>query len=310
MIITITLNPAVDKTIEIDDFCVGSVNRVSTQRTDAGGKGINVSKVIRSLEGSSKAVGILGGTAGTFIKEYMDSQGIENDFVFIEGETRTNIKIVDNLRRTNTDINEPGPDVKPDDIERVREKVLNSLDDTSVVVFSGSVPANVDKSIYGKWITEAKKAGAKTILDADGELLKKGIEAGPFLIKPNIHELEKLFGTELKDIKETEKLARGLIENYGIEMVAVSLGERGAIFLNKKSSVLVHGIKVDVKSTVGAGDSMVAALAYSIDRAGSFEKAIRLAVAAGTANVMTAGSQAAEYKTVADLEEKIYLEYL
>jgi 1-phosphofructokinase len=310
MIITITLNPAVDKTIEIDDFCVGSVNRVSTQRTDAGGKGINVSKVIRSLEGSSKAVGILGGTAGTFIKEYMDSQGIENDFVFIEGETRTNIKIVDNLRRTNTDINEPGPDVKPDDIERVREKVLNSLDDTSVVVFSGSVPANVDKSIYGKWITEAKKAGAKTILDADGELLKKGIEAGPFLIKPNIHELEKLFGTELKDIKETEKLARGLIENYGIEMVAVSLGERGAIFLNKKSSVLVHGIKVDVKSTVGAGDSMVAALAYSIDRAGSFEKAITLAVAAGTANVMTAGSQAAEYKTVADLEEKIYLEYL
>jgi 1-phosphofructokinase len=310
MIITITLNPAVDKTIEIDDFCVGSVNRVSTQRTDAGGKGINVSKVIRSLEGSSKAVGILGGTAGTFIKEYMDSQGIENDFVFIEGETRTNIKIVDNLRRTNTDINEPGPDVKPDDIERVRQKVLNSLADTSVVVFSGSVPANVDKSIYGKWITEAKKAGAKTILDADGELLKKGIEAGPFLIKPNIHELEKLFGTELKDIKETEKLARGLIENYGIEMVAVSLGERGAIFLNKKSSVLVHGIKVDVKSTVGAGDSMVAALAYSIDRAGSFEKAITLAVAAGTANVMTAGSQAAEYKTVADLEEKIYLEYL
>ncbi|MCX7710157.1 MAG: 1-phosphofructokinase [Clostridia bacterium] len=309
MIITITLNPAVDKTVEIIDFEVGTVNRVSTTRLDAGGKGINVSKVVRSLGGNSRATGILGGTTGSFIKEAMDRLGIENDFLFIEGETRTNLKVVDSKRKTNTDINEPGPSIASSDIEALKQKIFSRLEAGSVVVFSGSVPANTDKDIYGKWISAAKEAGAKTILDADGELLKHGIEAGPYLVKPNIHELERFFGIRIEDVREAERLARSLIEVYGIELVAVSLGERGAIFVNKENSLFAHSIPVEVKSTVGAGDSMVAALAYSIDMGYSFEKAVRLAVASGTANVMTSGTQSAELEIIKGLENKVTFEY-
>jgi 1-phosphofructokinase len=310
MIITINLNPAVDKTVEIQNFEAGTVNRVSSLRVDAGGKGINVSKVILSLGGKSKAVGILGGTAGSFIKEYLDRLGIENDFYFIKGETRTNLKIVDYSSKTNTDINEPGPTLTGEDIEILKQMVFNDLEANTVVIFSGSVPPNVDKDIYGKWISAAKKVGAKTVLDADGALLKYGIEAGPFLVKPNIHELEGLFGTKIDDIWEAERLARSLREEYGIELMVVSLGAKGAFFINKEYSLLAHGIKVDVKSTVGAGDSMVAALAYSLEMGYSVEKTVKLAMASGTANVMTSGSQAAPYKTIVELEKQVTLEYL
>lgn len=310
MIITVTLNPAVDKTVEIDDFQVGKVNRVSTARYDAGGKGINVSKVIQSLGGKSKAMGIVAGANGSFIKDFLDKIGVENNFHFIEGETRTNLKVVDHSKKTNTDINEPGPEVTAEAIAFVKQRIIDSLAPKDVVVFSGSVPANVDRGIYGEWIATAKQRGALTVLDADGELLKQGIPAGPFLVKPNIHELESLFGTEVRDLREGEKLARSLMEQYGIEQVVVSLGEKGAIFLKRDCSILAHGIKVEVKSTVGAGDSMVAALAYSLEMGYDFNKTIRLAMAAGTANVMTSGSQAADYEAVVALEKQVTLKSL
>jgi 1-phosphofructokinase len=310
MIITITLNPAVDKTVEIANFQAGTVNRVSTLRSDAGGKGINVSKVIRSLGGNSKAVGFLGGAAGNFIKAYLDRIGVENDFHFIAGETRTNLKVVDVQQKTNTDINEPGPPVSREDIAILQRRVSERLAPDTVVVFSGSVPVNVDPGIYGEWIAAAKQAGAVTLLDADGDLLKQGVKSGPFLVKPNIHELERYFGTRIMDLGEAERLARRLIRKYGIEQVVVSLGAQGALFLNRERSVWAHGLKVEVKSTVGAGDSMVAALAYSIERGYDFDKAIRLAMAAGTANVMTSGSQAAESQIIAELEKKVIVECL
>ena len=310
MIITVTLNPAVDKTVEIRDFEAGMVNRVSSIRLDAGGKGINVSKMVKSLGGKSKAAGILGGAAGSFIKEYLDRAGIENDFLFIDGETRTNLKIVDSSRKSNTDINEPGPRVAREYMERLKVSIISNIKEDDVVVFSGSVPANIENDIYGQWITAAKQAGAKTILDADGELLKHGIEAGPFLVKPNNYELGRLFGTEIVDAREGASLGKCLIEKYGIKMVVVSLGEKGAVFINKECSLLAHGIKVDVKSTVGAGDSMVAALAHSIDRGYGFERFVRLAVASGTANVMTTGTQPADYETILELEKLVTFEYI
>lgn len=310
MITTITLNPAVDKTVEITDFEVGTVNRVSSIRLDAGGKGINVSKVVSSLGGKSKAVGILGGRNGSFIKEYLDHTGIENEFLFVEGETRTNLKIVDNSRKTNTDINEAGPQVSREALESVKRIAFAPLDGDSIVVFSGSVPANVNKDLYGQWITAAKEAGAKTMLDADGELLRQGIQAGPFLVKPNIHELEGFFGKKIEGIQEAEKLGRSLIDTYGIQVVVVSLGAKGALFLNGECSLLAHSIEVGVKSTVGAGDSMVAALAHSFDRGYDFEKAVALAMAASAANVMTSGTQAADYETIVELEKRVTFEYL
>lgn len=310
MIITITLNPAVDKTVEIQDFEVGTVNRVASVRLDAGGKGINVSKVIKSLGGESCSAGILGGNTGNFIKDCLNVMGIENKFLYIEGETRTNLKVVDSKRKTNTDINEPGPQLSAEEIAAFEKMVFGMIRKDSVVVFSGSVPANVDKAVYGKWIKAARETGAKTILDADGELLKYGIEAGPYMVKPNIHELESFFGKKIEGVAEAESHARKLIDIYGVEFVAVSLGAKGAIFLNKECSLFANGIDVEVKSTVGAGDSMVAALTYSLDMGYGFEKSVLLAVASATANVMTSGSQPADFKTIMELENKVKFEYI
>lgn len=309
MIITVTLNPAVDKTIEIDSFTVGEVNRISKTRVDAGGKGINVSKVIKSLGGSSKALGILSGNSGRFIKEYLDTEAIENDFTFTAGETRTNLKLVDKVNHTNTDLNEFGPEVSENDLKEVASKFLKQLDEKSVIVFSGSIPRNVNKNIYKLWIEKAKAMGAKTLLDADGELLKQGIEAGPYLIKPNIHELEGFFGKKIEGIKEVVELSRKLLE-YGIKVVVISLGGDGALFINEKDVIYAHGIKVDVSSTVGAGDSMVAALAVAFDNNYDFERSIKLAVACGTASVTTAGTQAADIDTVMKFEKMVQLEHL
>ena len=309
MITTITLNPAVDKTIEINNFIVGNVNRVTSTRLDAGGKGINVSKVIKNLGSKSRAMGILSGKSGEFIKDYLDGIKVLNDFVFTQGETRTNTKVVDPINHTNTDINEAGPEASLKDLNELSDKVFNDMNSDDMVILSGSVPSNVDKKIYGEWITKAKEKGAKTVLDADGELLKYGILSGPYLVKPNIDELEGMFNKKINGITETVEIAKGLLE-YGIIIVAVSLGSEGAIFVNKECAIYARGLKVDVKSTVGAGDSMVAALAYSIEKGLSFEETVKLAVATGAANVTTEGTKASDIKTIIELEKQVEFEYL
>ena len=309
MIKTITLNPAVDKTIEINNFSVGNVNRVTSIRIDAGGKGINVSKVIKNLGGESKAMGIVSGKPGQFIKEYLDDIKILNDFVFTKGETRTNIKVVDMINHTNTDINEAGPQASLKDLNELNDKIFDNINSEDILIMSGSVPSNVDKKIYGNWIAKAKEKGAKTILDADGELLKYGILAGPYLVKPNIDELEGMFNKKINGVHEIVEIAKGLLE-YGIIIVAVSLGGEGAIFITKENTIYAHGLKVDVKSTVGAGDSMVAALAYSIEKGLSFEETVKLSVATGAANVMTEGTKASDIKTIVELKKQVVFEYL
>lgn len=309
MITTVTLNPAIDKTINIEDFSIGSVNRVSAIRTDAGGKGINVSKVIKSLGGSSRAVAILAGNCGNFIKEYLDRASIENDCLFIEGETRTNIKVVDKINHTNTDINEAGPFVSMENLNEVFEKLCCGMKQEDLLVLSGSIPKSAEKDIYRQWIEKTKEKGIKTILDADGELLRQGIEAGPHLIKPNIHELEALFNQRIDSIDEVINVSKEFFKK-GIEIVVVSLGENGALFMKKDTAIRAKGIKVEVESTVGAGDSMVAALAFALERSYDFEKAVRLSVACGTASVMTEGTQAPDFDVVMDLESKVEIEYI
>lgn len=310
MIITVTLNPAVDKTVEINGFHMNGVNRVSSLRLDAGGKGINVSKMIARLGGKSKALGFLGGRTGAFIKNNLDENGIDNEFIPVSGETRTNLKIIDSMQYTNTDINEIGPEITTEDCNRVREQLLSLAQDGVIIVLSGSVPPNINKNIYQQWIKAVKEKGAKVILDADGELMRQGLTAGPYLIKPNIHELEGLLGRKLNNVAEIIHAGKTLMEEYGIEIVAVSMGGDGALFLKKEVAILVQGITVAVKSTVGAGDSMVAALAYALDKGESFEKALTLAVAAGTASVMTCGTEPSSLEEILELEKKVQWEYI
>lgn len=289
MIITVTLNPAVDKTVVVDCFRQGSVNRAVSVREDAGGKGINVSKLIKSLEGESTVTGVIGGYTGSFIRSQLDGMGIKNDFVEIEGNTRTNIKLVDKGNGIYTDINEPGAEIPTEALRQVADKIFGTLKERDIIVLSGSVPRNVDKGIYGSWIEAANAAGAATILDADGELLEKGIAAAPYLVKPNIEELEGLFGKKARNADEAAGLAVRLLE-YGIGVAAVSMGEHGSIFASKEKTIIVKAPKVEVKSTVGAGDSMVGAIAYGISRGWPMEEYARLAAAAAAASVSNEGT--------------------
>ncbi len=305
MIYTVTLNPALDKTVEIPSLTIDSVNRITKMRTDPGGKGINVSKVIHKLGNKSVAAGILGGDTGNAIQSALEAMGLETSFRFVEGETRTNLKVVDPVLHTNTDINEPGVTLSEEILKDYLGELIKKLVPGDIMVLSGSLPKGSPKDTYQTWVKACKKAGAKVILDADGELLAEGLKASPYLIKPNDHELSALLGRTLTTPKELAKAAHELMDTYKIEKIAVSMGGAGALFVTGEETIYAEGLKVPVGSTVGAGDSVVAALAVAEETGMSLEATVRLATATGAANVMCSGTQAAEYDVIQGLIPKV-----
>ncbi|MCI8832180.1 MAG: 1-phosphofructokinase [Lachnospiraceae bacterium] len=305
MIYTVTLNPALDKTVEIPSFAADSVNRITTMRTDPGGKGINVSKVISKLGGQSIATGILGGDTGLAIQSALKTMGLKTSFRFTEGETRTNLKVIDPVNHTNTDINEPGVTVSEEILNGLLAQLTAGLEKGDIVVLSGSLPKGSPRDTYYTWTGACKKAGAKVILDADGELLEAGLKASPYLIKPNNHELSQLLGETLATPEELNKAARRLMEEHGIAKVVVSMGGKGALYVTQDETIYAEGLKVPVGSTVGAGDSVVAALAVAEESGMGLEETVRLSTATGGANVMCSGTQAAEYEVIQELLPKV-----
>ena len=300
MIITVTLNPALDKTVEIPDFSLDAVNRITAMRTDPGGKGLNVSKVIAKLGGTSTAVGVLGGTTGRRIADAMDALGIACQFTFVDGETRTNLKVIDPARHTNTDLNEPGLTVDQETLDHMRDALVAAIRPGDIVVLSGSLPKGAPVDTYGSWTAACRTAGARVFLDADGEPLAHGLAAKPYLAKPNNHELSRLTGRALETADDLLAAARTLIAD-GVERVVVSMGGDGALFVSADGAYRAEGLRVPVGSTVGAGDSMVAALAYAAEQGMADADTVRLAVATSAANVMCSGSQAAERSAVDEL---------
>lgn len=305
MIYTVTLNPALDKTVEIPSLTVDAVNRITSMRTDPGGKGINVSKVIQKLGGASVAAGILGGDTGRAILSALTEMGLTTLFHFVEGETRTNMKIIDPDNHTNTDINEPGVTVSEEILEKLLEELLAKVTKEDIVVISGSMPKGSPKDTYYTWTKAFREKGAKVILDADGDLLKAGLKASPYLIKPNNHELGALTGRALETPEEIAETAAELMKEYGIGKIVVSMGGDGAVYVTKDKTIYAEGLKVPVGSTVGAGDSVVAALAVSEEEGKTLEETVRLSTAVGAANVMCSGTQAAEYEVVETLLPKV-----
>ncbi len=304
MIYTVTLNPALDKTVEIPGMALDTVNRITEMRTDPGGKGINVSKVIAKLGGESCAAGILGGGSGKMLEKLLEGEPFATRFRFVEGQTRTNLKIIDREGHTNTDINEPGLTVTDADLDALLHELLAELRPGDIVVLAGSLPKGAPQDTYRTWTAACKKAGARVFLDADGALLAEGLKAAPYLIKPNDDELSRLAGKKLETLEELTAEGRRLLER-GIERVVISLGGRGALYLRKGSTIYAEGLKVPVGSTVGAGDSVVAALAYAEAQGLSEEEAVRLSTAAGAANVMCSGTQAVEREAVEALLPKV-----
>lgn len=304
MIYTVTLNPALDKTATVENLRLDSVNRISELRVDPGGKGINVSKVVRELGAKTVAIALLGGHTGTMLRNMLAELGIDCKVLEVEGETRTNLKIKDPALKTNTDINEPGPEVTDEQLRGMLDGLVGEVGSGDIVVLSGSLPRGAAADTYKVWVAALKKTGAKVYLDADGDKLVRGIEAKPDLIKPNEIELGAMMGRTLDADEKIVEAARELIDG-GLDRVMVSMGGAGALYVARDVTIKANPVKVPVGSTVGAGDSVVAALAYAQDKGLSLEDTMRLAMATGAANVMQSGTQAAPRELVDSLIDKV-----
>jgi len=309
MIITVTMNPAVDKTVEVETLQCGELNRLENIINDAGGKGINVSKTIKALGGSSLATGFIGGSSGMSIENVLNKMQIKCDFVHIDAQTRTNMKVVEKSGRV-TELNEPGPQITKSDMQKLINKLENYAKEDTLFIFAGSVPNSVDKNIYKLLIEKIKKKGSKVFLDADGELFTQALEAKPNIIKPNRFELETLYKMENK-ASENELIDMGKkLLDGGIDLVVISLGKEGALFLNKDKVLKCDALKVEAHSTVGAGDAMVAALAYSINNNMSFEDCIKLAIATSAGAVTTKGTKPPALELVEKLKQQVIIKNL
>lgn len=307
MIITVTMNPAIDKTVEIDQLIPGGLNRIQKVEYDAGGKGINVSKTIRELGGTSIATGFLGGNAGKTIQNVLNEKEIRNDFIQVNGETRTNTKVFEKNGAV-TELNEPGPVISEKQIQMLLQKLEAYADEQTLFVLAGSIPKGVDKNIYAEITRLVHKKGAKVLLDADGELFRNSLEAVPDIIKPNRVELEEYAGFDYRaSLEELLNLARK-IRKKGIGTVAVSMGKSGAMLVKEGYEVKCPALSVKAHSTVGAGDAMVAALAYSWDQGLENEAMTRLCIAASAGAVTTIGTKPPARELVDQLAKQVIIE--
>ena len=309
MIVTVTLTPALDKTVVIPRFSVGEVNRIQSLRLDAGGKGINVSKTLRALGGESVATGLVGGGAGKFIEDSLLAMGVECDFIHVSGETRTNLKVIDPELHTNTDVNEPGAAVNAETLEALLARVERRVGSGDVVVLAGKAPPTAPDTLFADWCRRLRKKGADVYMDADGALLIEGVKAKPTLIKPNDAELERVIGHKVSSMEEIVKAARQLAAD-GIDTVVVSLGGDGALFVKKDTTLRGKGLHVPVRSTVGAGDAMMAAMCYGALKELPFEETCRIAMAVSAAAVTCAGTEAPAREQVDELLKQVELEVL
>lgn len=307
MIVTVTMNPAIDKTVEIDRLLPGGLNRIQKVEYDAGGKGINVSKTICELGGESVATGFLGGNAGKTIENVLNERGIRHDFIWVQGETRTNTKVFEQDGSV-TELNEPGPVITEEQVKELFDKLAALAGVETLFVLSGSIPKGIDKNIYAEITRLVHEKGAQVLMDADGELFCRALEAGPDMIKPNRVELE-----EYENIEESasrQKLA-GIAKKLackGIHTVAVSMGKEGALFVKEGYEAFCPALKVKAHSTVGAGDAMVAALAYAWDHKLDDEQTVKLCMAASAGAVTTIGTKPPSRQVVDTLIEQVMIE--
>lgn len=307
MIATVTLNPAVDKSVTVRNFEIGKTNRGQVDRVDAGGKGINVAKALKRLGCSVCALGLVAGSNGRFILDALSAEGIPADFTQVPGETRVNLKILDSVKGTETELNEPGFRVTAEQLDDLRRKVETHAPHCQLMVFSGSLPLDAPPEIFADLIRIARAHGTRCILDTAGPALKLGLAAGPFLIKPNRAEVEDLLKTTLRTRSDLVEAARALIR-MGCQQILISLGAEGAVGVAGDDALFAHPPAVQVRSSVGAGDTMVAVMAYAAVDGLPFRQAFRLAVAASAATVAMKGTKVADLAAVQKLIPQVRLE--
>lgn len=304
MIATITLNPSLDEHIMVRGLIPEETTRWSKRYRYAGGKGIDVSRAIHEMGGATTAYGFIGGQEGRILEILLDEEGVPFNLTPIEQETRTNFIITDTKTSQQTRIGAPGPRISKGELKRLLNKLKSIRPSPDLIAAGGSVPPGVPASIYYDIVKGAKHSGVRTILDSANQWLEEGIKAKPYLIKPNVHEAEELLKTELSSEETIIKAALALVKT-GIEIVVISRGKDGIIAANKKSITKAVPPPVKVRSAVGAGDCTIAGLALKLAYGEPLIEACRLAVAMGTAAVLTPGTELCHKADVKKLLPKI-----
>lgn len=317
-IITVTLNPAIDKTVYLPELVKGSCNRICKETVDAGGKGINVSKTLLALGQPSIAVAFAGGAGGQKLKTLAEEYGLQMELILTSKETRTNVKIVEENKAV-TELNEPGPEIGKEELEKMLSCLEKYADKDTLFVLSGSLPKGVPVNFYAEMIELVHKKGAKVLLDSSGEAFLRGVEAGPEFVKPNLEELMQYTagcdksGQRTKERESTapevtkEQIVcagRKLLEKK-VQTVVISMGEQGACFLTRQECIFGQGLNVEVHSTVGAGDAMAAAISYGAVHQFSLEETAKWAIAVSAGAVMTYGTRPADKAVTEELFKKV-----
>lgn len=288
MIVTVTMNPAIDKSLILDSVKIGEVNRIKENREDIGGKGINVSKIIRFFEEDTIATGIIGKTNSNKVKTYLNDMNIKHDFFEVSGLTRTNIKVLETISNKTTDLNEEGLTLNKNDVLKFENKLFKLCEQADFIVLSGSLPKGLKDDFYKNLINKIDKI-APVILDTSGKPLIKGIEAGPYIVKPNKIELEDAFNVKLETNEDIIRFCKDILRKYKIEIIIVTLGKEGSLLISKNNHYYAKPIPVKVLNTVGAGDSFLGGFIYGLLN-GDYVNALRYGAASGGLAVTLKGT--------------------
>ena len=305
MIYTVTLNPALDRTLHVESLAPGQSTRIRSEARFAGGKGIDVSRALREMGSDSVALGLVGGFDGKELEGRLLLSGVACRFTHIANETRTNIIIQDESNGTETALLARGPEVQPSELMDFLS-VLEKLPDMSFLIISGSLPPGLTPEVYSRMISIGNQRGAKVVLDTAGDALRQSIRAHPAVIKPNRFELAELAGKALPDIRAIAEYAAEL--HHMVETVLVSLGADGILMTTRGQVVHARPPRVAVKSTVGAGDCAVAGFVHGLAIGESCIDALRRAVATGTAATLNPGTGLCRCADVDDILPRVAVE--
>ena len=292
MIYTVTLNPSIDYVIKVDKLTTGNINRVNEEHVYPGGKGINVTRILKSLDNDNIALGFVSGFTGDYIINSLQELNLKSDFIKVkEGFTRINVKV---KSEEETEINGQGPKISEEELNQFY-KVIEKLVDGDILILSGSIPSCLDERLYESIMKKVEDRDIKVIVDATKNLLLNVLKYKPFLIKPNNHELAEMFNVELNSTEDVVFYARKLKE-MGAQNVLISMGKEGALLVTENDEVFASSVaKGEVVNSVGAGDSMVAGFIAGYLKSNSYEEALRLGAASGGATAFSSDLATREF---------------
>jgi len=307
MIVTVTLNPAIDMNLTVPDWRFDDTNRAVSVRKDAGGKGINVSRVVAEMGVVTRALCFLGGHSGREFHDLLRVKGIELRYVKIEGETRLNVVITNQAQQKQIKVNQQGPRIKHSEFRRFERLLSRELPEAAFVSFCGSLPPGLPHDTYLRLVERARRRNVRAVLDADGEVLKQGILGKPFLLKPNHYELERLMGRKLTSQGAVIDAARQLLAR-GVEVVVVSDADGPCVAVKNQEVWIGIPPKVKVLSTVGSGDSLIAGLVMKFIEGKPLREALRYGIALGTAAATTPDTQLCFRKDIPPIYKRVRVE--